>query len=109
MSSDDLFSVFQDDAELHPTQVVEVAPTNRSDQSVAERLSLKRKGDENTNGNSPHPKKQKIHEEKELILQVAEGHAAAEEKKKQEIEALSQETTLIECIHEVAYPPDWGM
>lgn len=101
MSDHDLFSVFEeDDSDI---MQVPVSESKRSEPKPQKRKALPA-----FHTNEAPRKKRKISDEKDLITEVAEGTAEAEERKRREMEEAAQETTLIECIHEVAYPPDWG-
>lgn len=95
---DDFFSVFEDDG----TEVNTTQNLNRSE------LQKRKQSSVSLHNNETPRKKMKITEEKDFIVEVTKGTAAAEEKKRKEMEEAAQETTLIECIHEVAYPPNWG-
>lgn|SRR3990167_2354467 len=100
--SSDLFSVFQDDSSFPAEPLTETQPPPKP---FSERFQLKRKSQQNDES-APVTKKPKL-SDKPLILEVAEGTAAAEARKKELMEEGTQ-TTTIDCIHEVAYPPNWG-
>ena len=98
----DLFSVFQDDSNYTAEPITETQPPVKP---FSERFHLKRQAQHEEP--APPTKKPKLTSDKPLILEVAEGTAAAEARKKELMEEGTQ-TTTIDCIHEVAYPPDWG-
>lgn len=99
MPQADLFSVFEEDEDDQNT-------ISRESDFNIKSIGVGSKRIMDVDISSPNKRQktiQEMKEEKPLILEVAEGTAAAEKRKQEE----NQETTLIECIHEVAYPPNW--
>ena len=96
----DLFSVFDDDNDQPQKKNENVDSPAPSKVLTA----LKRK---NFTQETEQPLKKHMPEvPKPLVVEVAENNAKIQKKK----EALDNEeplVTLVECIHEIAYPPDW--